>query len=221
MCKIFAIEGPDYSGKTTLINTLYKYLKSNGKRVAIFKEPEGTIRKMLLDKDGNLSSEARRCLFAADHFQTLDTIYEVKDKYDYIFMDRTTVISDLVYSPLEDDCSGMLNANLSISLQDHYDLIDICKYDNFFKENTHLILLQLSKQELINRMSIRAINSNDIFDIKSDDFKFKVWSKYNELIDSIMNNNMRRVSTLFCNISAVQVDDNLTNNIIKLIGGDK
>ena len=87
MCKVFFIEGPDDSGKTTLIKNLSNYFKSNGRRVAIFREPDGEFRKMLLDKDSNLSFATRRALFAADHLQTLDTIYQSKDKYDYILID--------------------------------------------------------------------------------------------------------------------------------------
>ena len=93
MCKVFFIEGPDYSGKTTLIKNLSNYFKSNGRRVAIFREPDGEFRKMLLDKDSNLSFATRRALFAADHLQTLDTIYQSRDKYDYIFVDEVQFLS--------------------------------------------------------------------------------------------------------------------------------
>lgn len=218
VCKIFVIEGPDYAGKTTLIKSLFDYLKSNGKRVAIFKEPDGEIRQMLLDKNGNLSFATRRNLFAADHLQTLDTIYEVKNKYDYIFMDRSTVISDVIYSSFESG-SEYLSSNISGMMQKQFDLIDRVEYDNFFKCNTHLILLKLSKQELINRMYRRSIDKNDIFDIKSDDFKIEVWRRYNELTNKLMNSECSNIYRLFSDISSVEVDDNLFNNVIKIVNG--
>ena len=220
MCKIFVIEGPDYSGKTTLINRLCKYFKSNGKRVAIFKEPSGEIREMLLDKDGNLPFATRRCLFAADHFQTLDSIYKVRDNYDYIFMDRSTVISDLVYAPSEID-SDYAFFKMSELTREQFLLIDSIEYDSFFMCNTHLILLRLPKQELLNRMYSRAINSNDIFDIKSDDFKILIWQKYNELIDSLMNHSSSNIQKIFNSISSIEVDDNILENTRRLIEGDK
>ena len=215
MCKVFFIEGPDYSGKTTLIKNLSNYFKSNGRRVAIFREPDGEFRKMLLDKDSNLSFATRRALFAADHLQTLDTIYQSKDKDDYIFVDRCTIVSDLVYSRYETEDS-FLRGRISDNYQAQYRIIDNYQYNNFFKLNSALIILKLPKQELLSRMVSRAIDKNDKFDIKGDDFKVEVWANYRDITEMIMNNDIK-LHPLFRMISTIEVDDNILVNAIDVV----
>ena len=215
MCKVFFIEGPDYSGKTTLIKNLSNYFKSNGRRVAIFREPDGEFRKMLLDKDSNLSFATRRALFAADHLQTLDTIYQSRDKYDYIFVDRCTIVSDLVYSRYETEDS-FLRGRISDNYQAQYRIIDNYQYNNFFKLNSALVILKLPKHELLSRMVSRAIDKNDKFDIKGDDFKVEVWANYRDITEMIMNNDIK-LHPLFRMISTIEVDDNILINAIDVV----
>lgn len=215
MCKVFFIEGPDYSGKTTLIKNLSNYFKSNGRRVAIFREPDGEFRKMLLDKDSNLSFATRRALFAADHLQTLDTIYQSRDKYDYIFVDRCAIVSDLVYSSYETEDS-FLRGRISDNYQAQYRIIDNYQYNNFFKLNSALVILKLPKQELLSRMVSRAIDKNDKFDIKGDDFKVEVWTNYRDITEMIMNNGIK-LHPLFRMISTIEVDDNILINAIDVV----
>ena len=215
MCKVFFIEGPDYSGKTTLIKNLSNYFKSNGRRVAIFREPDGEFRKMLLDKDSNLSFATRRALFAADHLQTLDIIYQSKDKYDYIFVDRCTIVSDLVYSRYETEDS-FSRGRISDNYQAQYRIIDSYQYNNFFKLNSALVILKLPKQELLSRMVSRAIDKNDKFDIKGDDFKVEVWTNYRNITEMIMNNDIK-LHPLFRMISTIEVDDNILINAIDVV----
>ena len=215
MCKVFFIEGPDYSGKTTLIKNLSNYFKSNGRRVAIFREPDGEFRKMLLDKDSNLSFATRRALFAADHLQTLDIIYQSRDKYDYIFVDRCTIVSDLVYSRYETEDS-FLRGRISDNYQAQYRIIDNYQYNNFFKLNSALVILKLPKQELLSRMVSRAIDKNDKFDIKGDDFKVEVWANYRDITEMIMNNDIK-LHPLLRMISTIEVDDNILTNAIDVV----
>lgn len=220
MCKIFIFEGPDYAGKTTLVNNLCKYFKSKGKRVSLLKEPDGTIRKLLLDKDAKLAFGARRFLYAADHVRVLGEIYDNRDKYDYIFIDRTAVISDMIYSEFESK-DKELSSKMSNTLRAQYQAINEKQYDNYFRSNATLVLLDLPKQELITRMSIRAINSNDIFDIKSDDFKIKVWERYRDLIEDIRQDKQKDLLFIFKRVCLAKVSDNLLDSTIKLIEGDQ
>ena len=101
-------------------------------------------------------------------------------------------------------------------LRKQFALIDKEQYNGYFKNNSHLILLSLSKQELINRMTSRAINQNDIFDIKSDDFKFQIWEKYKDLTEGVLSGDIL-LSSLFSKVSKIEVNDNLLNNTIKLM----
>lgn len=215
MCEVYFFDGPDYAGKTTLINRLSSHFLLNGKRVAKLKEPDGDIRKILLDKDGDYDFASRRCLFAANHFQTLSTIYKIKDYYDYIFVDRCAVISDIIYS-FDEITKNPRTRNLLYSIINQYNAVDNYEYDKFFKNNSNLVLLNLSEQELRKRISSRPIKEDDLFDIKSDGFKIKIAKKYEKMSKDIMVKN-NKIRDLFNEVLSIEVDDNLRNNIINFI----
>lgn len=217
MCKVYFIDGPDYSGKTTLIHKIYSHFVLKSKKVAILKEPDGDIRKILLDKDGDYSYSSRRCLFAADHFNTLDTIYKIKDKYDYIFIDRCAIASDVVYS-FNEDVKDKKTRNFLCLLLNQYDMVDELEYNDFFKKNSNLILLNLSEQELMKRIEQRAVRTDDIFDIKGNDYKIKITKQYQILSNKILKGD-NIIGALFNNISSINVDDDLLDNVIAFIEG--
>ncbi|MCK5866969.1 MAG: dTMP kinase, partial [Mycoplasmataceae bacterium] len=72
-------EGPDGSGKTTAVNSLAEYLKSEGIDFLLTREPGSKyskaskeIRKIIIDPENNISSMAEALLFAADRRMHLD-----------------------------------------------------------------------------------------------------------------------------------------------------
>lgn len=72
-------EGIDGCGKTTQLNLLARYLKENDKEIIITREPGSVglgekIREILLNYDGEVSSNAEAFLFLADRAQHIDTI---------------------------------------------------------------------------------------------------------------------------------------------------
>src|SRR5574344_962922 len=72
-------EGLDGCGKTTQLNLLADYLKSLGKEVVITREPGckglgDKIREILLNFDGEVSSNSEAFLFLADRAQNIDKI---------------------------------------------------------------------------------------------------------------------------------------------------
>jgi dTMP kinase len=94
-------EGIDFSGKSTQVEFLYKYLLSRDKRVEIIREPGGTeiseiVRTILLDKAHNkMAMETEIFLFSASRAQLVrekirpylkDGIYVILDR----FHDSTT-----------------------------------------------------------------------------------------------------------------------------------
>src|SRR5574344_863821 len=72
-------EGLDGCGKTTQLNLLADYLKSLGKEVVITREPGckglgDKIREILLNFEGDVSSNSEAFLFLADRAQNIDII---------------------------------------------------------------------------------------------------------------------------------------------------
>lgn len=72
-------EGIDGCGKTTQLNLLDKYLKEKGQEVVTTKEPGAKglgekIREILLNYDGEVSSNCESFLFLADRAQHIDTM---------------------------------------------------------------------------------------------------------------------------------------------------
>jgi len=72
-------EGADGCGKTTQLMMLAKYLKENGVDVVVTREPGAKglgekLRDILLNYDGEVSSQAEAFLFLADRAQHMDVI---------------------------------------------------------------------------------------------------------------------------------------------------
>lgn len=72
-------EGIDGCGKSTQLNLLAEHLKSNGTDVVITREPGAKglgekLREILLNYDGEVSSNCEAFLFLADRAQHIDTI---------------------------------------------------------------------------------------------------------------------------------------------------
>lgn len=72
-------EGADGCGKTTQLMMLAKYLKEKGKEVLVTREPGAKglgekLREILLNYDGEVSSQAETFLFLADRAQHMDVI---------------------------------------------------------------------------------------------------------------------------------------------------
>lgn len=72
-------EGIDGCGKSTQLNLLAEYLKSNGLDILITREPGAKglgekLREILLNYEGEVSSNCEAFLFLADRAQHIDTI---------------------------------------------------------------------------------------------------------------------------------------------------
>lgn len=200
--KFIFFEGSDYVGKSTQINKLYMHLTSKKYRVAVIREPGSTpgmecIRKRLLDKEANtrepLDYLTRRLLYAADHAQGLSYMNSIKNKFDYILVDRYTLISDLVFGPLslEGNNDDLYIAELTI----HEDMAKI--YDKFYNakggspiHNAIIIIMPIKEETLVDRINKRNSQGydNNILDEKSLEFKKTINRIYNKLADLIRYN---------------------------------
>lgn len=187
--KIIYVEGSDYSGKTTFINNVKEKLEKQGKKCKCFKEPSGIYRELLLsDKSKDISLIERRILFCASRISVMEEIYKVKDEFDYIFVDRTSIVSDYVYTHIE----GNNNELLYITLFPTYCLcldfaenIDEKIYDSFFMRNSSIIFLDIDKKTFMERMDKREQVTNDINDAKDIIFKKNVFNKYKDFIKAL------------------------------------
>lgn len=188
--KVFFVEGSDYSGKTTFIKRAEEYLKSSGFNVLTLKEPVSPLREILLSKDYDFGFSGRRLLFAGSHTFVMDKIFAEKDNYDYILVDRTSVITDAIYMQAEID-RGVDNSKREeiYDLYGHINktsiLADKIFYNGFFKENSSLILISLDRCDLESRISHRGIDTSDRYDSQSIEYKRNIWRKYDELINRI------------------------------------
>lgn len=89
-----SFEGADGCGKTTQLNLLAQWLKSQDKEVLTTRQPGGSelgqkIREILLDYDGEVSSQCESFLFLADRAQHVDlTIRPALEKGIVVLCDR-------------------------------------------------------------------------------------------------------------------------------------
>lgn len=89
-------EGIDGCGKTTQLNMLAEYIKESGKDVLVTREPGSVglgekIREILLNYDGEVSSNCEAFLFLADRAQHIDVIVKPSvDAGKIVLCDRHT-----------------------------------------------------------------------------------------------------------------------------------
>lgn len=89
-------EGIDGCGKTTQLNLLAEYFKEKGHEVVITREPGAKglgekLREILLNYDGEVSSNCEAFLFLADRAQHIDTIVKPAiDSGKIVLCDRHT-----------------------------------------------------------------------------------------------------------------------------------
>ena len=89
-------EGPEGSGKSTHIRLLAAYLRAQGRRVLLTREPGGTalaagLRKLLLDGGDGLSPMAELFLYEADRAQHVqETLAPALRRGQMVLCDRYT-----------------------------------------------------------------------------------------------------------------------------------
>lgn len=89
-------EGIDGCGKTTQIKLLKEFLEKNGKTVLLTREPGAKglgvkLREILLNYDGEVSSNCESFLFLADRAQHIDTIIKPAiERGEIVLCDRHT-----------------------------------------------------------------------------------------------------------------------------------
>lgn len=118
-----SFEGGEGAGKTTLIQTIAKFLLGKNCQVLITREPGGTtlgerVRKILLDSKESIDSHAELCLFLASRSQHLqEVILPALEKKKVVLCDRFNDSSiayqgygrDLGIEKVQNLCSSVCN----------------------------------------------------------------------------------------------------------------
>lgn len=169
MGKFIVIEGPDGTGKSTVINGLKETLPKELK-VKYFREPGGSyfgekIRKILLDNDTVIEPETEALLFAAMRCENYSMLKKDLPKYDLIIADRF-LPSSIAYQ----------GGGLALGMERVEDLNDFCLH-GYRPDLT--IYLMLDFREGLKR--IESERGFDRLEMRNESFHRAVFRGYEKL----------------------------------------
>ena len=101
--KLIVFEGPDGSGKTTILKKVNQQLSKQGYKLMLVREPGGTeisekIREIIIDNDNvNMSAKTESLLFAASRAQLIDEKIRPGLENGKIILCDRFVLSSLTY----------------------------------------------------------------------------------------------------------------------------
>ena len=149
---LIVFEGPDGSGKTTVLEKVYDKLLSDGYDIYKFREPGGTeisekIREIILDNENiEMSSRCEALLYAASRAQLVEEkLRPLLEKGSIILCDRF-VISSMLYQgigrglgidevkKINDFAIGEIKADLTLFLNIDYKTAIDRKRKNFVSD---------------------------------------------------------------------------------------
>lgn len=169
------IEGPDFSGKTALVEGLKAHYESLGVKVRAYRQPGATplgeaIRKVLFQSGfDDMNTLAERMLFAADHAEFVAKILRPnkESRSSFIICDRYSPISNLVYGVCGD----------GVSLRHAQELGRIAQAAGSLKERALcadlIIILEVLEDVAIQRAETRAAQRGEVNRLDAKDLKYK------------------------------------------------
>ncbi|MFO3716077.1 dTMP kinase [Anaerococcus cruorum] len=147
--KLIVFEGPDGSGKTTILKKVNEKLTDEGYKLKLVREPGGTdisekIREIIIDNDNvNMAAKTESLLFAASRAQLVDEkLRPALENGEIILCDRF-VLSSLLYQgvgrglgidevkAINDFAIGDIKPNLTIFFNIDYKTALVRKRANF------------------------------------------------------------------------------------------
>lgn len=171
-----SFEGPDGSGKTTIIKLLNEYLQDNNYDVVLTREPGGSkiaesIRDIVLDpQNTNLSYKTEALLYAASRAQHFhDVIKPALEQSKIVLCDRF-LDSSLVYQGI----ARKLGVNSVLEIN-KFAIDDVMPDYTFFLDVDPLVGLGRIKQN-----DTREINR---LDLESDSFHRRVYDGYKQIVN--------------------------------------
>ena len=199
---IIVFEGIEASGKSTSLEKIIKYLKTNKINYLSFREPGGTnlsekLRSLMLNKKSALSNKTDLFLLMASRSENIDKILKKNYKKKVILIDRF-IDSTLAYQHY-----GMkLDKNL------------ILKMNNFLLGNLRpnfTFLSIVNKKNMLNRLKLRK-NKN-----KYDNFDYNFYNKVQRGFLKIANKNKSKYLILDTNKDNIKIIENKLINKIERI----
>lgn len=194
-------EGIDGCGKTTQINLLKDYLEKKGYTVLLTREPGAKglgekLREILLNYDGEVSSNCESFLFLADRAQHIDTIIKPAiDKGIIVLCDRHT-----------DSTVAYQGYGRELDLKQIHELNNIAT--NGIKPNITFIL-DIDVEASISRIG----KGRDRMELAGVEFFNRVRNGYVE----ISKQEPQRVKLLYGKKAINELHEQITNEITKLI----
>ena len=144
---VISIDGPDFSGKSTIANLLVEILRKNNKNI-IFKRTEvpstlstGFFTKILRNSSDDVSSSVFALAYATDHLHHYETIIKpIKEsEKNFVVVQERSLLSTYIYQSL-------------IGKTDLKWLEEINKLDKNIPDLT--ILLKISLDEILKRSQL-------------------------------------------------------------------
>ncbi len=198
--KFITFEGCDFCGKSTQIQLLKEYFKTNNKKTFLTREPGGTdiaekIRKLILSSKEITDPLTEYLLIAAARKDHVDNLIKKKIQQGFY------VLSDRFYD--SSICYQGYYKNLDINVLNTIKELTIGKF-----EPDLTFLIDIPEEEIEKRMTIKR-SGNNIYDKKPKDFYRIIRSGYLK----IAHNNPDRIFIIDGNKKI----ENVNAQIIKII----
>lgn len=191
--KTIAFDGPDFVGKTTLIDNLANYLTKQGQVISIVKEP-GNEFKSVFVPSGNEIKDALS--FTLNREQIIKNLIIKNYLNNYILCDRTFV-SSLMYQS-SDEVIFEINRMM---------------FSLFFFKYDYLILLKMSKETLDKRISQTVRHKTDFDEFYEKSINTTL-QKYNDFYDKL--NKFPNLLNIFAkSIYIIDVDNKTEEELVK------
>lgn len=191
----YVFEGPDGSGKTTVLKGAGEELIRAGYKVHFTRSPGQTqlgqcLRKMVLDDDLNVDFLSRQILFMADTVNYYETYLKplLEDDRNIILQDRSSYISSVVYGMADGLPLDPLARMLSI-----YNPLKAAK-----------LFIMSTPAEVCHARRIRGVSQN-IYDVQPLGFYKKCCETYSQFIT---DSELRLILTEFVHLDNVLYMDN-------------
>lgn len=171
-----SFEGPDGSGKTTIIKLLNEYLKDNDYDVVLTREPGGStiaesIRNIILDpQNTHLSYQTEALLYAASRAQHFHDVIKPALADNKIVLSDRFLDSSIVYQGM----ARQLGVEQVLAIN-KFAIEDTMPDYTFFFDVDPLVGL-----ERIRQSDVRELNR---LDLENDEFHQKVYEGYHQLVE--------------------------------------
>ena len=174
-------EGPDGSGKTTALNTLVDYLKSQGIEFILTREPGSelskesrAIREILINPENNIPAMAEAILFSADRRIHLEQVIWPALKENKIVLCDRYVDSSLAYQ----------GAGRKLGIEEIKTINEVAT-NKTYPDLT--VFFDITPEQSAARIEKRGGQEHDRMELAGQDFHKRVYEGYQTVIKMFPN----------------------------------